>query len=74
MQRRNHNLQTFKMESLATILDGLQLTIIVAKPITLDVSGDPGYASYMNITGHSSESSCTCCLKLNKGYLLHQGR
>lgn len=45
MQRRNHNLQTVKMESLATILDGLQLTIIVAKPITLDVSGDPGYAS-----------------------------
>ena len=45
MQRRNHNLQTFKMESLATILDGLQLTIIVAKLFTLDVSGDPGYAS-----------------------------
>ena len=45
MQRRNYNLQTFQMESLATILDGLQLTIIVAKLFTLDVSGDPGYAS-----------------------------
>ena len=32
MQRRNYNLQTFKMESLATILDGLQLTIIVESP------------------------------------------
>ena len=38
-------LQTYKMESLATIVSGLMLLTIVAKLSTLDVCGGPGYAS-----------------------------
>lgn len=50
-------LQTYKMESLATIVSGLMLLTIVAKLPTLDVCGGPGYASNRPYAWNSTENN-----------------